>query len=40
MQKGRKGMQNASKMVPKSEKIHIKINAEKGWKKHWKNIEK
>jgi len=28
------------KWLPKSKKIYVKIDTEKGWKKHSKNIEK
>ena len=42
MPKDRKGKQNGPKMdpkwFPKSKKIRMKIDTEKGWEKHWKNI--
>ena len=44
VQKLCKRVEKGCKMLPKwllkFKKIHIKIDAEKGWKKHWKNIEK
>ena len=38
--RGRKGCKMLPEWLPKSKKIYMKIDTEKVWKKHWKNIQK